>query len=124
MQLKLFTSTTVQIVIYPEKDVHVDANDTVKFSCVAYGSPIPHFIWSRNGSVFSNNSRVTIREDVVSLRGITFMKSIVEMCHTEEADSGEIRCTADNGMRSDSVQFSLSVLPKGRVGLLPFLTHH
>ena len=100
--------------IYPEKDVHVDANDTVTFTCVVHGSPLPHFTWSKNGINLHNDSQMTMREKQLTLRGISFTESVLEICGTKEEDSGMYSCTATNGYRIDSFKFNVSVVPRGK----------
>ena len=99
--------------IAPES-TDADAGNTVLFTCVAVGDPLPSITWSRqNGSVLENNSRITILEELVSEGGLTFVKSILEVCSLEVSDSSNYSCSAQNDFGSDTSTFELSVSPEG-----------
>ena len=111
----MLLDSSVQIVIHPEETSHIQATDSAIFTCVAYGNPPPFITWRRNGSSeVTSNSRVNISEKVVSLREITFVKSVLEICSSEEGDSGEYSCDADNGARSDGFRFDFTVIPESK----------
>ena len=101
--------------IHPKQLSRVEAGDGISFTCVAYGNPIPHIIWRKNDTNLSNGSQITIREEITLLRGIFAVKSVLEICTSEEGDSGEYSCNADNGARSDGFSFILSVTPVGKI---------
>ena len=104
----------VEIIIHPKSVLQVDAGDSVTFTCVAYGSPVPHFLWSRNSTKLSNDSRIMISEEVVYLRGVTFVTSTMEICSTEAADTGTYTCTAGGGLHNDTFSFWVPVIAKSK----------
>ena len=94
----------VEIVVSPE-NISVDINDTLVLACVAYGDPIPSVGWSRGGQGLINDSRVTIYENQVTERGLSFSKTILEMCSFEAPDSGQYSCDASNQATNASTSF-------------------
>ena len=87
----------VEIVVSPE-NISVGINDTLVPACVAYGNPIPSVGWSRKGQRLINDSRsqVIIYQTQVTERGLSFSKTILEMCSFEAPDSGQYNCDASN----------------------------
>ena len=92
----------------------MNAGDMIAFTCVALGAPLPYITWSKNGSDLSNDSRHTISQVLISQGGITFVKSDLEICATEERDSGRFGCTANSADSSDTGSFNLSVNPMSK----------
>ena len=95
--------------IRPNQTTAVDAGNTITFACVAYGDPNPSISWNRGDTLLSNDSRVTIYEELVTENGVTFVQSILEMCSAEEADGGQYSCFADNTLGNDTASFILAV---------------
>ena len=93
-----------QIVISPENTSTV-AGSTIVLACVGYGSP--SVTWSKDGAVLVNNSQVKIFEDQATRRGFTFAKSVLQLCDTQDVNSGQYSCIQMN----DSATFELSVTP-------------
>ena len=91
----------------------VEAGSTVVFACVGFGDPTPSVTWSTGGVQLSNNSRITIYEELVTENGVDFVQSILEICSAEEADGGQYSCTVGNALRNASVNFELSVTAAG-----------
>ena len=110
--------------VHPKELHEVNTSDAAIYTCVAYGKPVPHIFWMRNGSYLGNSPLLTITENLIYQSDFILAKSVMEMCSTQETDGGNYTCVANNSISTDSFNFSLSVLPNGRVGLLPFLTHH
>ena len=79
-----------QIVISPENTSTVAGSTTV-LACVGYGSP--SVTWSKDGAVLVNNSQVTIFEDLVTRGGFTFTKSVLQLCDTQDVNSGQYSCS-------------------------------
>ena len=98
-----------EVVIAPTP-AEVDAGNTVVLACVGYGSPDPDITWSRNGNVLSNDSRVTIYEEVVTESGVTFVQSILEICSATLSDSGQYSCLATNLHGNDNATFDLTIV--------------
>ena len=97
----------VQIVVTPE-DIVVDINSTLWVACVAYGELTPLVGWSREGMRLMNDSRVTIYENEVTERGLSFNKTILEICSFETLDSGQYNCDASNQAATASASFEVS----------------
>ena len=102
-------SDSAEIVIRPNQTIAVDAGNTVTFVCVASGDPNPSISWNRGDTVLNNDSRVTIYEDLVTENGVTFVRSILELCSAEEADAGQYSCFAENILGNDTASFVLTV---------------
>jgi len=85
----------------------------VVLACVGYGSPqMPSVTWSKDGVMLVNSTRITIFENQVSESGFTFVKSMLEICATQAADSGQYSCSIEilGGIQmNDSATFDLSV---------------
>ena len=95
--------------IRPNQTIEVDTGNTITLVCVAYGDPNPSISWSQGDTVLSNNSRITIFEELVTENGVTFLRSILVLCSAEEADAGQYSCFADNTLGNDTASFVLTV---------------
>ena len=102
-----------RIVIRPNQTTNVDAGNTIISVCVAYGDPNPSITWSRGDAVVSNDSRVTIYEELVTENGVTFVQSIIEVCSAEETDAGQYSCFAENAFGNDTAVIELTVNAQG-----------
>ena len=94
---------------------------TLLLTCVGFGEPTPSVTWSTGGVQLSNNSRITIYEELVTENGVDFVQSILEICSTEEADGGQYSCTVGNALGNASVNFELSVTAAGGMTMQSFL---
>lgn len=95
----------VQIVIKPA-DKQLYRNSTVLLTCVAYGLPLPTLTWSKAGNNVTNG---TVHNNMVVKSGVTFVRSILQLCNTTVADSGQYTCTAHNEITITSTNFNLNV---------------
>ena len=97
------------VVIYPQ-DTVVMTGQAALLACVAYGVPQPSVMWSKGtGTVsLSNSSQISIREQLLNQSGFIYVRSILEICNTNAAHSGEYSCTADNGVGNHSISFQLT----------------
>ena len=104
----------VRIVIGPD-NATVDAGNTVLLTCVALAQDKLSIEWIREGNetILSNSTRITIYEEFIYEGDLTFLKSILEICSADEADSGLHSCLADDGVSNDTAVFQLNVLPVG-----------
>ena len=103
-----------QIVIRPNQTTNVDAGNTIVAVCVAYGDPNPSITWNRGGTVLSNDSRVTIYEEIVTENGVMFVQSIIEVCSAEVSDAGQYNCFAENAFGNDTAVIELTVNAGGK----------
>ena len=94
-----------QIVIKPA-DKRLYQNSTVLLTCVAYGFPLPTLTWSKARNSVTNG---TVRNDIVVKGGVTFVRSVLQLCGTTVADSGQYTCTADNEITIANANFRLTV---------------
>ena len=83
------------------------------FSCIAYGVPLPTFLWTRNRHSLFNDSSTVIYENKTTKEGIVFVKSVLEICNLRVVeDSGVYSCRAESvSSRAESV-FELAVQGK------------
>ena len=51
--------------------------------------------WSKDGAVLVNNSQVTIFEDQVTRGGLTFTRSVLQLCDTQDVNSGQYSCSIE-----------------------------
>ena len=103
------------VMFFVLKNATVDAGSTVLLTCVALAKDQLSIEWIREGNetTLSNRTRITIYEELIDEGDLTFLKSILEICRTDEADSGLHSCLADDGVSNDTVMFQLNVLPVG-----------
>ena len=111
-----------QIVIRPNQTTSVDAGNTIVGVCVAYGDPNPSITWNRGGTALSNDSRVTIYEELVTENGVTFVQSIIEVCSAEVSDAGQYSCFTENTFGNDTAVFELTVNAGGKAIVLMFVS--
>ena len=83
-------------------------------ACVGYGSPLVSSVtWSKDGVMLVNSTRITIFENQVTESGFTFVKSMLEICTTQVADSGQYSCSIGNEVSNTSAGFEVSVIVDG-----------
>jgi len=74
---------------------------------------MPSVTWSKDGVVLVNSTRITIFENQVTESGFTFVKSMLEICTTQVADSGQYSCSIGNEVSNTSAGFEVSVIVDG-----------
>ena len=103
-----------QITLVPEDPTEVIIGHTVQLACLVYTDPPEAHLsisWSRQGSDLMNDSQqITIYEQNVEEGGITFVKSILQICNFGEGNAGMYRCFAENIAGNDTASFELLVL--------------
>ena len=57
----------------------------------------------------TNSSVITIYQDVLEIRGVAFMRSILEICSVDGDDGGQYSCFAETSVSNDTANFELSV---------------
>ena len=108
--LSKFQSTDqARIVIRPPKVTSVNASSSLTLACVAYGDPVPTISWNKGSSELTNSSVITIYQDVLEIRGVAFMTSILEICSVDGDDGGQYNCFAETSVSNDTANFNLSV---------------
>ena len=96
------------VVIYPQ-DTMVMAGNTALLVCVAYGDPQPSVTWRKGTVSLSNSSQIRIYEQLLNQSGFIFVRSVLEICNTNAAHTGEYSCTTDNGVGNHSISFQLTI---------------
>ena len=76
--------------------IQVNVGSSLTLACIAYGDPIPTISWNKGSSQLTNDSAVTIYQEVVSTSGVTLAKSILEICTPGENDAGQYSCFAED----------------------------
>ena len=99
------------VVIYPQDTVVMPVK-TALLVCVAYGDPQSSVTWSKGTVSLSNSSQTSIWQQLLNQSGFVFVRSVLEICNTNAAHSGEYSCTADNGVGSHSISFQLTIQGK------------
>ena len=99
--------------IRPQQVTPVNAGSSLTLACVAYGDPIPTITWNKGSSQLTNDSEVTIYQEVLNISGLIFAKSILEICALDEGDAGQYSCFAESSTSNDTANFELSVTNQG-----------
>ena len=87
----------------------MEAGSNVLLACVGFGDPSPSVTWSTQGVVLSNNSQITIYEELETEDGVDFIQSVLAICNVEESNGGHYICTVGNTLGNASASFELSV---------------
>lgn len=77
------------------------------------GDPIPAIDWLRDGSLLENSTDVVISRDLVTEGGVTFSRSILEVCSLDLSDEATYTCVANSSAGEDTASFSLDVVTEG-----------
>ena len=95
--------------IRPNQTTALDAGNIVAFPCVAYGVPNPSISWKKGETLLSNDSQITIYEELLADSEVIFVYSTLELCSAEVADAGLYSCFAENTLGNDTASFVLTV---------------
>ena len=107
-----FPVEPLELVIHPEPTTQFHNANTMVLHCVSYGFPLPSISWVQNGTTLANDSLTSINQNLVTVGGVTFVKSSLEVCSTEDSDS-YYRCNIENGIDMTDFGFDLLVSSKG-----------
>ena len=92
--------------VHPEIVAEVNAGGGASLTCVAYGEPtVPSITWSRNSGDLSNDSRITVLEEIVAEGGVRFAKSTLKICRNDDTDEDVYDCIATAGTAIDTFRF-------------------
>ena len=94
-----FPIEPLKLLIHPEPVAQFHNANTVILHCVSYGFPLPSFTWLQKGTTLANGLHTSINESLVSVGGVTFVKSRLEVCSTEDSDSN-YSCSVENGIET------------------------
>ena len=95
--------------VRPPADSSVIATQTVKFTCVAYGNPIPSVEWiaysgkNLTAMAADESSPVTITDSLVTTGGVTMLVSVLEICSVDASFADTYACSASNGVPGDGI---------------------
>jgi len=109
-----FPVEPLKLLIHPEPVAQFHNANTVILHCVSYGFPLPSFTWLQNGTTLANGLHTSINESLVSVGGVTFVESRLEVCSTEDSDSNYI-CRIGNGVDMTEFGFDLHVSLRGEI---------
>ena len=116
--MRPFLVELLELVIHPETTTQFHNASAMILHCVSYGFPLPSISWVRNGTTLANGSYTFINQNLVSVGGVTFVKSSLEVCSTEDSDN-YYRCNIENGIDMTDFGFDLLVSSKGETILHP-----
>lgn len=104
------------MIIFQPSDTHVSYGSTVLLTCIVYGDPIPDIYWLNDTSLIANTTDIMVYQEVITDWGVTFSRSILEVCSVDLSDEANYSCAANNSVGDESAFFSLTVLTEGRSG--------
>lgn len=113
----IFVAVKPQIVLYPNISEFF-AGSTLLLSCVGYGIPLPHVVWSKDGlslqTAAINDSRISTWDETVVVDRDRdrhmFTQSYLRICSTTKMDSGLYNCSAVTDEEKNEVQFGVRVV--------------
>ena len=105
----------MEIIIAPS-DISVFEDSSVLFTCVTLGddNDFPDITWFRNSEPVTNSSEVaTVYTEPITVGGINFTRSTLELCPVTLSDEGTYSCVATDSIGTDSANFSFTVFTEG-----------
>ena len=81
--------------------------NNITLFCSASGIHLPNITWSRGGEIIAESSREIISQSVVNG---TVIASDLKITNTEQRDTGNYSCSANNSAGVDTKLFYLQVL--------------
>ena len=81
--------------------------NNITLTCSASGIHLPNITWSRGGESIAGSYREIISQSVVNG---TVLKSDFKVTNTEQRDTGNYSCSANNSAGVDIKHFYLQVL--------------
>ena len=107
------------IVIRPPDSSTATETQTVRFTCAAYGVPTPTIKWRRGNEdldilLADPDSGLKTYDQTMTVNGVVFAVSVLEMCGVNQTSSTAFTCWASNGVTGSGVApssgtFSLTV---------------
>ena len=65
-----------------------------------------------NGEMLSNSTRIMFHNDLVTINGVMFVRSILQLCNIAVVDEGVYSCNLENTLGSSNGSFYLDVQGK------------
>ena len=97
-------------------DTDAPYGSTVLLTCTAFSDDddYPDITWFRNSEPVTNSSEVaTVYTEPITVGGINFTRSILELCPVTLSDEGTYSCVATDSIGTDSANFSFTVFTEG-----------
>lgn len=111
--VSLFLTTAPPEIVIAPPDTLIYEGNTVLFTCVAFGFPLPSLAWYGSQTGLLGNTtgggRFSIYNETFNQTGIQFAMSVLEICDAEFTDEGQYGCVASSDSGYDSVYFNLTV---------------
>jgi len=104
--------TIGEIVVRPEAVNDVTAGTSALLACVASGHPLPSITWNAIGETI-NETEISIYTEILMQGGLTFIKSVLEICSVGKNSVTNYQCTAESSASNDTFQFELLVATLG-----------
>ena len=104
------------VIIFKPSDTDVSYGSTVLLTCIFYGDPIPSIYWLNDTSLIVNSTDIMVYQEVITDWGVTFSRSILEVCSVDLSDEANYSCAANNSVGDEFAFFSLTVFTEGRSG--------
>ena len=89
-ELSVIFTDQAEITAHPQ-DVTVIEGSSMILTCNAAGNPEPTITWTKNGTLISNNSRISSPQE-----------KQLTITNVNRTDSGEYRCVASNSLGNDT----------------------
>lgn len=88
------------IVVHPPAETVATETKTVRFTCAAYGLPLPTIKWGKeNGEIVpDSNSGFQIFTQTMKFGPTTFAVSVLEISGVDATTAGQFVCFSDNGI--------------------------
>ena len=100
-------------IVVSSGNIGIDPGQSVLLTCISRGLPLPSIMWTDpSGSVITRytNPRIKVFESTETRQGVTFVRSILQLCDINRMDSGEYTCIADNTFSNDTATISVCAL--------------
>ena len=89
------------IVVRPPADFAAIAGQTVRLTCVAYGSPLPNIAWTSSSQDVDLSDKVSYES--VTVNETSFRVAVLQLCDITSANAAEYTCTASNGVSGTGI---------------------
>lgn len=89
------------IVVRPPADFAAIAGQTVRLTCVAYGTPLPNITWTSSSQDIDLSDKVSYES--VTVNETSFLVAVLQLCDITSANAAEYTCTASNGISGTGI---------------------
>ena len=110
------SSEPPRVVIKPP-DTDAPYGSTVLLTCVGFSEEdyeLTNIIWLKDSEAISVSSEyVSVYEETITIEGVNFTRSILELCSVTFDNNGLYSCVANDSVGNTSAEFSLTVFTEG-----------